>query len=107
MSIVAYVIKRLTTIAKPYQGQRLTEDLKSTLQTALNSELNNITTSDGTLMALEEFNIPPYEVQVFSAGKTKFNDAGTRLIRESKIIIQARIVPIGALRDIDLHVIAI
>ena len=107
MSIVAYVIKRLTAISKPYQGQRLTEDLKSTLQTALNSELNNITTSDGTLMALEEFNIPPYEVQVFSAGKTKFNDAGTRLIRESKIIIQARIVPIGALRDIDLHVIAI
>ena len=107
MSIVAYVIKRLTAVAKPYQGQRLTEDLKSTLQTALNSELNNITTSDGTLMALEEFDIPPYEVQVFSAGKTKFNDAGTRLIRESKIIIQARIVPIGALRDIDLHVIAI
>lgn len=107
MSIVAYVIKRLTAIAKPYQGQRLTEDLKSTLQTALNSELNNITNSDGTLMALEEFNIPPYEVQVFSAGKTRFNDAGTRLIRESKIIIQARIVPIGALRDIDLHVIAI
>jgi len=107
MSIVAYVIKRLTTIAKPYQGQRLTEDLKSTLQTALNSELNNITTSDGTLMPLEEFNIPPFDVQVFSAGKTKFNDAGTRLIRESKIIIQARIVPIGALRDIDLHVIAI
>ena len=107
MSIVAYVIKRLTAISKPYQGQRLTEDLKSTLQTALNSELNNITSSDGTLMPLEEFNIPPYEVQVYSAGKTKFNASGTRLIRESKIIIQARIVPIGALRDIDLHVIAI
>ena len=107
MSIVAYVIKRLVKIAKPYQGQRLTEDLKSTLQTALNSELNNITSSDGTLMALEEFDIPPYDVQVYSAGKTKFDSTGTHLIRESKIIIQVRIVPIGALRDIDLHVIAI
>ena len=106
MSIIAYVIRRLVTIAKPYQGQRLTEDLKSTLQTALSSELNTITSSDGTLMALEDFNIPPYDVQVYSAGKTKFDETN-RLVRESKIIIQVRIVPIGALRDIDLHVIAI
>lgn len=106
MSIIAYVIRRLVVIAKPYQGQRLTEDLKSTLQTALSSELNTITTSDGTLMALEDFNIPPYDVQVYSAGKTKFDETN-RLVRESKIIIQVRIVPIGALRDIDLHVIAI
>ncbi len=106
MSIIAYVIRRLVVIAKPYQGQRLTEDLKSTLQTALSSELNTITTSDGTLMALEDFNIPPYDVQVYSAGKTKFDETN-RLVRDSKIIIQVRIVPIGALRDIDLHVIAI
>lgn len=106
MSIIAYVIRRLVVIAKPYQGQRLTEDLKSTLQTALSSELNTITSSDGTLMALEDFNIPPYDVQVYSAGKTKFDETN-RLVRESKIIIQVRIVPIGALRDIDLHVIAI
>lgn len=106
MSIIAYVVKRLVAIAKPYQGQRLTEDLKSTLQTALSAELRTITESDGTLMALEEFNIPPYDVQVYSAGKTKFDETN-HLIRESKIIIQARIVPIGALRDIDLHVIAI
>lgn len=106
MSIIAYVTKRLVTIAKPYQGQRLTEDLKTTLQTALSAELKTITESDGTLMALEEFNIPPYDVQVYSAAKTRFDDA-KRLVRESKIIIQCRIVPVGALRDIDLHVIAI
>ena len=106
MSIIAYVIKRLVRIAKPYQGQRLTEDLKTTLQTALSSELSNITTTDGTLMALEDFNIPPYDVQVYSAAKTKFDETN-HLVRESKIIIQVRIVPVGALRDIDLHVIAI
>ena len=106
MSIIAYVVKRLVRIAKPYQGQRLTEDLKSTLQTALSSELQTITQSDGTLMALEDFNIPPYDVQVYSAAKTKFDETN-HLVRESKIIIQVRIVPIGALRDIDLHVIAI
>ena len=106
MSIIAYVVKRLVRIAKPYQGQRLTEDLKSTLQTALAAELRTITESDGTLMALEDFNIPPYDVQVYSAAKTKFDETN-RLVRESKIIIQCRIVPVGALRDIDLHVIAI
>ena len=106
MSIIAYVTKRLVNIAKPYQGQKLTEDLKTTLQTALSADLKTITESDGTLMALEEFNIPPYDVQVYSAAKTKFDEA-KRLVRESKIIIQCRIVPVGALRDIDLHVIAI
>lgn len=106
MSIIAYVIKRLVRIAKPYQGQRLTEDLKTTLQTALSSELGTITSTDGTLMALEDFNIPPYDVQVYSAAKTKFDETN-HLVRESKIIIQVRIVPVGALRDIDLHVIAI
>lgn len=106
MSIVAYVTKRLIKVAKPYQGQLLTEDLKSTLQTALSNELKTITDTDGTLMALEDFNIPPYDVQVFSAAKTKF-DENRNLIRESKIIIQCRIVPVGALRDIDLGVIVI
>lgn len=106
MSIVAYVTKRLIRIAKPYQGQLLTEDLKSTLTTALSTELKTITDTDGTLMALEDFNIPPYDVQVFSAAKTRF-DESNQLIRESKIIIQVRIVPVGALRDIDLGVIVI
>lgn len=106
MSIVAYVTKRLIKIAKPYQGQLLTEDLKSTLHTALSNELKTITDTDGTLMALEDFNIPPYDVQVFSAAKTVF-DESNQLVRESKIIIQCRIVPVGALRDIDLGVIVI
>ena len=86
--------------------QLLTEDLKSTLTTALSTELKTITDTDGTLMALEDFNIPPYDVQVFSAAKTRFDEAN-QLIRESKIIIQVRIVPVGALRDIDLGVIVI
>ncbi len=106
MSIVAYVTKRLIRIAKPYQGRLLTEDLKATLTTALSAELKAITDTDGTLMALEDFNIPPYDIQVYSAAKTKF-DESNQLIRESKIIIQARIVPVGALRDIDLGVIVI
>lgn len=106
MSIVAYVTKRLIRIAKPYQGQLLTENLKATLTTALSNELKTITDTDGTLMALEDFNIPPYDVQVYSAAKTRFDDAN-QLIRESKIIIQCRIVPVGALRDIDLGVIVI
>ena len=106
MSIVAYVTKRLIRIAKPYQGRLLTEDLKSTLTTALSAELKAITDTDGTLMALEDFNIPPYDIQVYSAAKTRF-DESNQLIRESKIIIQARIVPVGALRDIDLGVIVI
>ena len=105
MSIVAYVSKRLIKVAKPYQGQRLTEDLKSTLTTALLKELKDITETDGTLMELEEFNIPPYNVSVESASKTMWDDHN--LIRVSKIIIRCRIVPVGALRDIDLGIIAI
>lgn len=106
MSIVLYVTKRLIRIAKPYQGQNLNEDLKSSLQTALSNELKSIVEVDGTLVALDDYNIPPYDVSVKSAAITTFNEAG-ELIRESKIIIQCRIVPIGALRDIDLGVIVI
>lgn len=106
MSIVANVIRRLIRICKPYQGQLLTEDLKSTLQTALSSELQEITNNEGTLMALEDFNIPPYDVQVYSAGKTRWDETN-KLVRENKIIVQCKIVPVGALRDIDLGVIVI
>lgn len=106
MSIVVYVTKRLIRVAKPYQGQNLNEDLKSTLTTALSNELNSIVQTDGTLVALEDYNIPPYDVSVKSAAVTAFNEAG-ELVRESKIIIQCKIVPIGALRDIDLGVIVI
>lgn len=106
MSIVANVTRRLIRICKPYQGQLLTEDLKSTLQTALSQELSDITSNEGTLMALEDFNIPPYDVQIYSAGKTRYDETH-KLIRENKIIVQCRIVPVGALRDIDLGVIVI
>jgi len=106
MSIVAYVSKRLIKVAKPYQGQILTEDLKSTLTTALLKELKDITDTDGTLMELEDFNIPPYNVTVEAASKAMFDDSNN-LIRVSKIIIKCKIVPVGALRDIDLGVIAI
>lgn len=106
MSITANVVRRLIKICKPYQGQLLTEDLKSTLQTALSSELQDITNNEGTLMALEDFNIPPYDVQVYSAAKTRYDETH-KLIRENKIIVQCRIVPVGALRDIDLGVIVI
>lgn len=106
MSIVLYVTKRLIRVAKPYQGQNLTEDLKSSLTTALSNELNSIVQTDGTLIALDDYNIPPYDVSVKSAAVTTFNEAG-ELIRESKIIIQCKIVPVGALRDIDLGVIVI
>ena len=105
MSIIAHVSKRLIRVAKPYQGQRLTEDLKSTLTTALLKELKDITETDGTLMELEEFNIPPYNVSVEAASKTMWDDHN--LVRVSKIIIKCRIVPVGALRDIDLGIIAI
>lgn len=106
MSIVAYVSKRLIKVAKPYQGRILTEDLKSTLTTALLKELKDITDTDGTLMELEDFNIPPYNVKVEAATKTTFDEMNN-LIRVSKIIIKCRIVPVGALRDIDLGIIAI
>lgn len=106
MSIVMYVTKRLITVAKPYQGQKLTEDLKASLETALSAELKNITDTDKTLIAIDEYNLPPYDVEVKSAAMVAFNEEN-ELVRESKIIINCKIVPVGALRDIDLGVIVI
>lgn len=106
MSIAVYVTKRLIRIAKPYQGQPLNEDLKATLTQALSTELQNITDTDKTLIAIDEYNIPPYDVEVKSAAMIAFNDAN-EVVRESKIIITCKIVPVGALRDIDLGVIII
>lgn len=106
MSIAVYVTKRLIRVAKPYQGQLLTEDLKATLTQALSNELKNITDTDKTLVAINEYNIPPYDVEVKSAAMIQFDEANN-LVRESKIIITCKIVPVGALRDIDLGVIII
>lgn len=108
MSIVIYITKRLVRVAKAYQGKKMTEDLKESLKTALTSELRNIQQTDNCLMAIkdDDYDIPAYDVSVESAAMVKFNDAG-ELVRESKVIAKVKIVPIGALRDIDLGVIVI
>ena len=108
MSIVIYITKRLVRVAKAYQGKKMTEDLKESLKTALVSELRTIQQTDGCLIAIkdEDYDIPPYDVTVESAALVRFNDEG-ELIRQSKVIAKVKIVPIGALRDIDLGVIVI
>jgi len=106
MSIVAHVSKRLIARCRPYQGQNLTEDLKATLKTALQGELQNITDTDKSLIAIDQYNLTPYNVEVSSAAMVRFDEKGS-LIRESKIVVKCKIVPVGALRDIDLGVIVI
>ena len=108
MSIVIYITKRLVRVAKTYQGKKMTEDLKESLKTALTSELRTIQQTDNCLMAIhdENYEIPAFDVSVESAAMVRFNDMG-ELIRESKVIAKVKIVPIGALRDIDLGVIVI
>ena len=54
----------------------------------------------------ENYDIPAYDVSVESAAMVRFNDEG-ELVRESKLIAKVKIVPVGALRDIDLGVIVI
>lgn len=108
MSIVIYITKRLVRVAKAYQGKKMTEDLKESLKTALTSELRTIQQTDGCLVAIknDDYDIPPYDVTVESAALVKFNDEG-ELIRQSKVVAKVKIVPVGALRDIDLGVIVI
>lgn len=108
MSIVIYITKRLVRVAKAYQGKKMTEDLKESLKTALTSELRTIQQTDGCLVAIknDDYDIPPYDVAVESAALVKFNDEG-ELIRQSKVVAKVKIVPTGALRDIDLGVIVI
>ena len=108
MSIVIYITKRLVRVAKTYQGKMMTEDLKESLKTALTSELRTIQQTDGCLVAIknDDYDIPPYDVTVESAALVKFNEEG-ELIRQSKVVAKVKIVPAGALRDIDLGVIVI
>lgn len=108
MSIVIYITKRLVRVAKAYQGKMMTEDLKESLKTALTSELRTIQQTDGCLVAIknDDYDIPPYDVTVESAALVKFNEEG-ELIRQSKVVAKVKIVPAGALRDIDLGVIVI
>lgn len=104
--IVLNVLKRLVRVSKPYQGEPVTEDLKSSLINALNDELKNITDTDKTLVALEDYNIPPYAVEVETTVIAGFNDAG-EYIRETHYLVTVKIVPIGTLRSITLSVIVI
>lgn len=108
MSIVIYITKRLVRVAKAYKGKKMTEDLKESLKTALTSELRTIQQTDGCLVAIknDDYDIPPYDVTVESAALVKFNEEG-ELIRQSKVVAKVKIVPTGALRDIDLGVIVI
>lgn len=106
MMIVVNVLKRLINISKPFQGENVTEDLKSSLINALNNELKNIVDTDGSLVALDDYNIPPYAVEVETTVIAGFNDAG-EYIRESHYRVIVKIVPVGALRSITLSVIVI
>ena len=106
MSIVNHVLKRLVVVAKPFQGENVTEDLKSSLVNALSTELQNITDTDKTLVALPDYNIPPYAVDVQATVMAGFNDAG-EYIRETHYLVTVKIVPIGALRSITLSVVVI
>jgi hypothetical protein len=108
MSIVIYITKRLIRVAKQYQGKKMTEDLKESLKTALTSELRTIQQTDGCLVPVkyDDYDIPAYDVTVESAAMLRFNDEG-ELVRQSKMVAKVKIVPIGALRDIDLGVIVI
>lgn len=106
MSIVCYVSKQLIAVCKPYQGQKLTEDLKTSLKVSLSDTLKTIQERDGTLISIDEYNIPPYDVEVSSAALVRMNEQN-QLVRESKVIVKCKIVPVGALRDIDLGIIVI
>jgi len=106
MSIVVYVLRRLVTVAWPFMGELLTEDIKAAFVKALSTELQNITDTDGSLMPLESYNIPPYDVEVRATTSTGFNKAG-ELVRDTKIAAIVKIVPRGAIRSIELSVMVI
>lgn len=106
MMIVLHVLKRLVRVSKPFQGENVTEDLKTSLVNALSNELKNITDTDKTLVALDDYNIPPYAVEVQATVMAGFNDAG-EYIRETHYLAIVKIVPVGALRSITLSVIVI
>ena len=106
MSIVNYVLKRLVKVAKPFQGENVTEDLKASLINALSTELQNIVDTDNTLIALPDYSIPPYAVDVQATVMAGFNEAG-EYIRETHYLVTVKIVPVGALRSITLSVVVI
>lgn len=106
MMIVLHVLKRLVRVSRPFHGEPVTEDLKSSLVNALNNELKNITDTDKTLIALDDYNIPPYAVDVQTTVMAGFNEAG-EYIRETHYLVTVKIVPIGTLRSLTLSVVVI
>lgn len=106
MSIVLYVLRRLVAIAWPFMGETLTEDIKAGFTKALSDELQNIMDTDNSLMPLENYNIPPYDVEIRATTVSGFNEAG-ELVRETKLLAVIKIVPRGAIDRIELSVVVI
>lgn len=106
MSIVLYVLRRLVIVAWPFMGEILTEDIKAGFTKALSDELQNIMDTDNSLMPLEDYNIPPYDVEIRATTVAGFNDAG-ELVRETKLLAIVKIVPRGAIDRIELSVVVI
>ena len=106
MSIVVYTLRQLVVAAWPFMGELLTEDIKSGFTNALSDVLKNIMETDNSLMALEDYNIPPYDVEIRAITTAGFNEAG-KLVRENKLLAVIRIVPRGAIDAIELSVVII
>ena len=106
MSIVVYVLRQLVAAAWPFMGELLTEDIKSGFTNALSDVLKNVMETDNSLMALEDYNIPPYDVEIRAITTAGFNDAG-KLIRENKLLAIVRMVPRGAIDAVELSVVII
>ena len=106
MSIVLYVLRRLVAVAWPFMGETLTEDIKAGFTKALSDELQNIMDTDNSLMPLENYNIPPYDVEIRATTVSGFNEAG-ELVRETKLLAVIKIVPRGAIDRIELSVVVI
>lgn len=106
MSIVVYALRQLVVAAWPFMGEQLTEDIKSGFTNALSDVLKNIMETDNSLMALDDYNIPPYDVEIRAITTAGFNDAG-KLVRENKLLAIVRMVPRGAIDTIELSVVII
>ena len=106
MSIVLHVLRRLVEVAWPFMGETLTEDIKTGFGQAITGELKRITDTDNSLMPLEEYGIPPYDVEIRATTMAGFNNEG-ELIRETKLVAIIKIVPRGSIEAIELSVIII
>jgi hypothetical protein len=106
MSIVVYVLRQLVDVAWPFMGETLTEDIKTGFINALSETLKNIMDTDNSLMALEDYNIAPYDVEIRAITTAGFNEAG-KLVRENKLLAIVKIVPRGAIDVIELSVVVI